>query len=182
MVCRRVLSVLAFFVSISMPLFLACAAETSAESGNPVISQSQPSAQEESDTQWAWGEVLDIDGAEKTVTLRYLDYETDQEKDIVISVDANTSFENIAGFDEIKPKDTLSIDYLPGPDGRNTAKNISFENPDASSAVPEQTLGDAGQPDAQEYAAEPEPAEVISSDEGAALPDEPLEPSGQEKM
>ncbi|PIQ90547.1 MAG: hypothetical protein COV71_03785 [Candidatus Omnitrophica bacterium CG11_big_fil_rev_8_21_14_0_20_41_12] len=89
-------------------------------------------------TQWAWGEVTALDAQGKTITLKYLDYETDQEKDLVLAVDEKTNFENIGSFDEIKVKDTLSIDYVAGVDGRSVAKNINFEKPSSSAtaAVP----------------------------------------------
>ncbi|MGA2774887.1 MAG: hypothetical protein ABSE81_02350 [Candidatus Omnitrophota bacterium] len=92
----------------------------------------------ESETQWVWGEVLSIDPAAKSLTVKYLDYETDQEKDMVIGTDEKTTYENIKSIDEIKPKDTLSIDYIVGAEGKNTAKNISLEKPE-SAAAPQET-------------------------------------------
>ena len=91
----------------------------------------------ESETQWIWGEVVSADSASKSVTIKYLDYETDQEKDMVIGVDEKTTYENIKSIDEIKPKDTLSIDYIAGPDGKNVAKNISLEKPESVPAPQE---------------------------------------------
>lgn len=87
------------------------------------------------ETQWAWGEVTNLDAQAKTITLKYLDYETDQEKELVLSVDEKTAFENINNFEGIKIKDTLSIDYTTGSDGKNIAKNISFEKSDSSPAA-----------------------------------------------
>ena len=83
------------------------------------------------DTQWVWGEVTNLDAQVGTFTLKYLDYENDQEKEIVLMVNENTSYENIKSFDEVKIKDTLSIDYKVAPDGNNLAKNITLERPDA---------------------------------------------------
>ncbi len=87
------------------------------------------------ETQWAWGEVTSLDTQAKTLTLKYLDYETDQEKELVLSVDEKTVFENIKNLDEIKTKDTLSVDYLAEADGKNTVKNINFEKSDSASTV-----------------------------------------------
>jgi biopolymer transport protein ExbD len=87
-----------------------------------------------SDTQWVWGEVMSTDSQEKNLTLKYLDYEADQEKNIVLSVDDNTAYENIKSIDQIKEKDVLSVDYLIV-DGKNIAKNISLEKLDA--VIPE---------------------------------------------
>ncbi|MCX5669652.1 MAG: hypothetical protein NTX89_06060 [Candidatus Omnitrophica bacterium] len=109
-----------------------------------VITSDQQSTQKETDMQWAWGEVTNLDHQANTVTLKYLDYETDQEKDLVLVVDEKTTFENIKDFNELKLKDTLSIDYMVGANNKNIAKNISFEKPDVSSPVP-----DLAQPTAQ---------------------------------
>lgn len=84
------------------------------------------------DAQWAWGEVVNVDVQAKTLTLKYLDYETDQEKDLVLIIDENTVFENIKSLDGVKVKDTLSIDYMITAEGKNLAKNINFEQPDAT--------------------------------------------------
>lgn len=91
----------------------------------------------ELETQWIWGEVVSADSASKSVAIKYLDYETDQEKDMAISVDEKTTYENIKSIDEIKPKDTLSIDYIAGADGKNIAKNVSLEKPESAPAPQE---------------------------------------------
>lgn len=83
----------------------------------------------ESDMQWVWGEVVTLDAQNKTILLKYLDYETDQEKEINIKLDDKTTFENAESAEEIKPKDTLSIDYVVSDEGENIAKNISVEQP-----------------------------------------------------
>jgi len=151
---KKVISILIFVALIGVTTLIAFAAEEAKVSAeNPVVSPADSTAaisapqapqvpvQNENDTQWAWGEVVSSDAAAKTITLKYLDYETDQEKNIIISVDEKTTFENIKIFDEIKVKDTLSIDYMVGADGKNTAKNIGLESPDSSSAV-SQTVED----------------------------------------
>jgi len=106
-----------------------------------VITSSQQAAiSKDNDMQWAWGEVINLDNQAKTVTLKYLDYETDQEKELLLAVDEKTTFENVKDFDELKLNDTLSIDYVIGVDN-NLAKNISFEKPDESSVEPAQENG-----------------------------------------
>lgn len=96
-------------------------------------------------TQWVWGEVVSIDASNKTLLLKYLDYETDQEKEISIIIDDSTSYDNIRTLGEIRPKDNLSIDYIPK-DGKNIAKTIGLEkaesdtmqnNIDTGLAIPE---------------------------------------------
>jgi len=101
-----------------------------------VTSDSQPVVQERNDTRWAWGAVINLDIEAKTVTIKYLDYETDQEKDLLLVIDDKTAFENVKGLEEIKTNDTLSVDYAVGPDSRNIAKNISLEKPDSLPPVP----------------------------------------------
>ena len=97
-----------------------------------ITSNQQSPALKESDMQWAWGEVTNLDNQAKTITLKYLDYETDQERELVLVVDEKTIFENIKDFNELKLNDTLSIDYLAAEDGKNIAKNINFEKPEAT--------------------------------------------------
>jgi len=78
-------------------------------------------------TQWLWGRVVSVDATSGEILLKYLDYETDSEKEITIYTDANTAYENVAGLAEVRPEDTMSIDYVVAADGKNTAKNISVE-------------------------------------------------------
>lgn len=103
----------------------------------------QPTLQKENDIQWAWGEITNLDVQSNTITLKYLDYETDQEKDLVLVVDEKTTFENIKDFSELKLNDTLSVDYMLGEGNKNIAKNISFEKPDISSATSDVSEADA---------------------------------------
>jgi len=91
----------------------------------------------EPETQWIWGEVVSVNTAAKTVLVKYLDYETDTEKQININVDDKTTYENVKSVDEIKPQDTVSIDYIINPDGSNLARNISVERPEDTETLPE---------------------------------------------
>ena len=101
---------------------------------NPPTQVTQPTQEipSEPETQWIWGEVVSVDTASKKILVKYLDYETDTEKEINIDVDDKTTYENVKSVDEIKPQDTLSIDYIINPDGRNIAKNISVEKPEGA--------------------------------------------------
>lgn len=138
-----------------------------AEEPAAVPAEQQAAPKSENEMQWAWGEVTNLDAQAKTLTLKYLDYETDQEKDLVLTVDEKTTFENIKSLDEIKINDTLSIDYTVGPDGKNTAKNINFEKPDSSPAAPAQEAENT-QPPAQ-------PAEASSASSAPANAAAPAE-------
>ncbi len=52
------------------------------------------------------------------------------------------SSENIKSFDELKLNDTVSIDYIVSPDGKNIAKYISTEKPEAEEIQPTPQPGD----------------------------------------
>jgi hypothetical protein len=72
-----------------------------------------------------------VDKAARSIKVKYLDYDTDTEKEMAITADDNTKYENVNSFDEIKPQDTLSIDYKIGTDASNIAVNISVERPES---------------------------------------------------
>lgn len=99
-----------------------------------------PGVSLEAETQWIWGDVVSVDKASRKITVRYLDYETDTEKEITIVADDNTRYENARSFDEIKPQDTLSIDYTIGTDGSNIARNISVEKPEIGEVSAQETF------------------------------------------
>jgi len=154
---KRDLRILVLVTLLAMATSIAFAEEiavtTNLDSTADVsISQSSmpPAALEkEGDSQWVWGEVVSLDSQAKTITLKYLDYETDQEKELVLIVDNRTAYENVKSFDEIKVKDTLSIDYTVALDGKNIAKNIGLESPDSSSAVPAKVVEEVKPADTQ---------------------------------
>ena len=83
-------------------------------------------AQSEPEVLWVWGEVAAVDLVKKSLTLKYLDYESDEEKDIDIVTNEKTGYESIKSLDDITAKSVLSVDYIVQ-DGLNIAKNISFE-------------------------------------------------------
>ena len=103
----------------------------------PVPSVEQATPQESSDspnTQWVWGEVTGVDAQNKSVSLKYLDYETDQEKDMAIATDELTSYDNANSLGEIQPKDNISVDYVVK-DGKNIAKTIGLEKAENAPAA-----------------------------------------------
>ncbi len=121
------------FVFIIFLLAIAFAQEpTSTPQADPVAITAEQSVNSEgnSDLQWIWGSITNLDSQAKTFTVKYFDYETDQEKEIVLSVDEKTVFENLKSLDELKIEDTLSVDYLVGIDNKNIAKNVSLEKPE----------------------------------------------------
>ncbi|MDD5254664.1 MAG: hypothetical protein PHR11_01255 [Candidatus Omnitrophica bacterium] len=78
---------------------------------------------------WIWGEVASVDPSKSQIAVRYLDYETDMEKEMLVAVDTKTIYENVVSLEEIKPLDSVSIDYILGADGQNLAKAVSVEKP-----------------------------------------------------
>jgi hypothetical protein len=93
----------------------------------------------EPETQWVWGEVASVDKQSKMLIVKYLDYETDQEKQLTVVIDDKTAFENIRALDDLKPLDTVSIDYLASSDGKNLVRNISVEKPENTKEMREGT-------------------------------------------
>lgn len=102
------------------------------------FSQDTPGAtsevQVEPDLQWLWGEVVSVDTQKNELSVKYLDYDTEQEKEIKIAVDDKTTYENTKSIAEIKQNDTVSIDYIVSPEGKNIARNISVEKPESPEA------------------------------------------------
>lgn len=114
---------------------LALAEDQAAEPQAPVAAA--PLADNNANTQWVWGEVTGVDAIGKNITLKYLDYETDQEKQISLEVDDSTVYDNVKSLEGIQLKDNLSVDYI-SKDGKNLAKSISLErseNPPAGEAA-----------------------------------------------
>ncbi|MBU0504064.1 MAG: hypothetical protein ABH882_02405 [Candidatus Omnitrophota bacterium] len=84
----------------------------------------------EPEVQWLWGEVLAANPADKTMLVKYVDYDSDIEKEMIITTDSQTTYENVRSLEQVKPQDTVSVDYVLGGDGGNLAKNISVEKPE----------------------------------------------------
>lgn len=118
------ISVLIVFIQLSFSQELS---PTEEEVPLSIQSEVPPPESEESGTLWLWGEVVSLDAASGQILVKYLDYETDSEKEITINVDDRTTYENVKSIGEIKPKDTVSIDYRVNPEAKNIAKNISVE-------------------------------------------------------
>lgn len=145
---------------INFGLNLVLAQET-VQPPSPVRQES--SEVKEAEVQWVWGEVSGVDMNARQISVKYLDYDTDTEKEIAITVDDKTTFENVKAIDEIKALDTVSIDYAVSPDGANIAKNISVEKieienpaPEAAEEAPKPAESQSQQP-AEETPAEAQP-------------------------
>jgi hypothetical protein len=142
-----ILAVTVFMVFISANLVF------SEDQTNPATSTSQIQATPE--PQWVWAEVLSLDPMNHQMTIKYLDYEADTEKEMMVNMDDNTTYENVKSLSEIKPQDTVSIDYITTAQGSNIAKNINVEKSEGIQPLPNETIKTA--PQAQtETAANPE--------------------------
>ncbi len=123
------------FISFLLLLSTSTAFSQVSTDAVPPASETQP-VFSTPDSQWVWGEVSMVDTPGKKIGVKYLDYENDVEKEIIIGVNDATTYENFASIAELKPKDTLSIDYSSGTDGSNIAKNIIMEKPEESLDLP----------------------------------------------
>jgi hypothetical protein len=128
----KVSGIFVFILFIAMSTLVVFAQDAIVLNSNDLLPAPmlESSADMEGNMQWVWGEVTNLDTQANTFSLKYLDYENDQEKELAVVVDENTTYENVKNLNEIKIKDTLSVDYKVATDGRNIAKNISLEKPE----------------------------------------------------
>jgi hypothetical protein len=84
---------------------------------------------------WVWGEVKSVDGAASTLTVTYMDYQTNEEKELSLTTDSQTEFEGVKDLSEIKTGNTSSIDYIVK-DGKNIVRHISIEEMEAMPEAP----------------------------------------------
>jgi len=121
----RAMGIIVFLVFLNTGL-----AFTQGQSDNVIKGPQIKSSSPETEIQWIWGEVTNVDPVNSLISVKYLDYENDTEKEISLAVNEKTTYENIKSLSEIKPHDNLSIDYVIGPEARSLATNISLEKPD----------------------------------------------------
>jgi len=135
----------AIFFSLGVGL---CQAQP--QGAEPVIKEdvvpSESAVANEIDIQWKWGEVVSVDTANKEIIVTYLDYDTDEEKQIKIATDSNTVFENAQSIADIKTKDIVSVDYIARVDGKNIAQNISVEKPEETITLPSEDIPQESNP------------------------------------
>lgn len=107
------------------------------------------------EVQWLWGEVVSSDAFKKQITVKYLDYETDSEKEILLSANDKTSYENIKEISELKAQDIVSVDYVSEADGNNTVVNISVEKLEDDQNIPENESPEPVKPQAPDATEQP---------------------------
>ena len=61
------------------------------------------------------------------VLVKFVDYESSSEQELRVDVDTETVYEGVKSIYEIKPLDTVSIDYIVTVEGKNIARNLSVE-------------------------------------------------------
>lgn len=118
--------------------------------------ESVPAApMQEEGISWVWGEVKGVDATASALTVTYMDYQTNEEKDLSLAVDPQTEFEGVKDLGEVKLGDTASIDYIVK-DGKNIVKHISIEEMETMPEAPVNpeaegiTQGEAAKEPAQE--------------------------------
>lgn len=77
--------------------------------------------------EWAWGEVVSIDYQKGEFNIVYLNEETFEEKTLLMATDAQTVYENAQSLLDIKPMDSVSIDYTITEEGVNLAMKVAVE-------------------------------------------------------
>ena len=87
--------------------------------------------------EWLWGEVVLVDASSNSVNVRYVDPETDNQKDITIIINENTKFENVKSIADIAAKDSISFEYIVDAEGNNLATSISVEKIEAIAVAAE---------------------------------------------
>lgn len=128
-------------IFFSLGLGICHAQPQEAESGvKEAVEPSESAVANEIDIQWKWGEVVSVDAVNKEIVISYLDYDTDEERQIKIVADSNTVFENAQSIADIKSKDIVSVDYVSRADGKNIAQNVSVEKPEETISLPSEDI------------------------------------------
>jgi len=93
------------------------------------------------ETKWIWAEVTAVDPANSKFTVKYLSYDSDEEKELTLITDANTKMENFKSLSEMTMGDNVSVDYISDASGKSTAKSISLQKskPAATATEPAAT-------------------------------------------
>ncbi|MDD5565291.1 MAG: hypothetical protein PHG31_00130 [Candidatus Omnitrophica bacterium] len=140
-VCIIAFVLLVMFCIIVFPCVLVAeeavsvAGENAAEEASieaPAVSEAAM-PQEPLQTQWILGKVVLLDVANNSLTVHYVDYDTNSEQDLVFVVDQNTVYENAQSLAGLRPNDTVSIDYRII-DGKNIARVVGIERVEEESA------------------------------------------------
>ncbi|MGD9015303.1 MAG: hypothetical protein PVI33_04710 [Candidatus Omnitrophota bacterium] len=77
--------------------------------------------------EWLLGDVIAIDSENNQLRVGYIDYDTEEEKEISIQVDVQTGYDNVSSLGEIKINDVVSVDYIADSQGQAIALNIRVD-------------------------------------------------------
>lgn len=114
-----------FLLAVMLNPGLSFSQEEVAHPGEGVDSQENVAVAQ---MQWLWGEVVSLDPGINQMLVRFVDYETSNEQEIIMNVDAQTVYEGVKSIYEIKASDTVTIDYIVTTEGENIARSISVES------------------------------------------------------
>ncbi len=154
--------------SLLLPLGLALCAALPLTLKAQETSQPAASNSTSTDVQWVWGEVASVDPAAGTLAVKYLDYDTDEEKAMNMTVADTTTFQEVKGLDGIKPQDTVSVEYIVK-EGKNLARDITVEKVEDAA--------DTGTDQTQQLPPEKVGSGPVSETDGPAQPSE--QPQGK---
>lgn len=118
-------AVLSGIVLLCLAALAFCQQETATGAQSSLEALSVPPEGEE-DIAWVWGEIKGVDAGSSTLAVTYMDYQTDEEKELILTVDTITKFEGVKDLGEVKIGDTASIDYTVR-GNKNIARNIFIE-------------------------------------------------------
>lgn len=137
-----------------------CQQETSLPSDESVISEA---GSLEENVSWVWGEIKNVDSLSSRFNILYMDYQTDDEKELVLTVNQDTKFEGAQDLNSLKAGDTVGVDYYSDGD-KNIAKNISVEKlEEPSDVIPAQAPSSA----------DPDNSQSLQPDETAIMEAQP---------
>lgn len=112
-------------------LSLVVLALAAAVTATPALSQENAPAPEKEEAAEAkelsiYGEVQAVNAASNSITVQYYDYDSDEEKNIDITLGADAKIENAKGINDIKKADWVDVTYEVSA-GKNMAKTVSVE-------------------------------------------------------
>ena len=82
-----------------------------------------------------YGEIKSVNAATNSMTVKYYDYESDNEKSIEIIADNNTKMEGAPAISDIKQGNWADINYTVV-NGKNVAKSVVIEKDDTATETP----------------------------------------------
>ncbi len=80
------------------------------------------------DLGWVLGDVVDLDLEANRIIVSYIDYSTNQNKQVVIYINNETKYTNISSIKDLKINDVVAVDYKTTQSGEGIALNITAEN------------------------------------------------------